>query len=91
MDLMLFSVLDSKVGLYARPFVARNKPEALRSFTQIARDPNHPIGQHPEDYILFYIGVFSEQTGKVLSESHEALAKAIDLLQPSQPELMADA
>lgn len=83
MELMLFSVLDTKVGLYARPFVARNKPEALRSFGNIAQDPNHPIGQHPEDYILFYIGVFSEETGKVLSESHESLAKAIDLIKPT--------
>lgn len=91
MELMLFSVLDTKVGLYARPFTARNKPEAMRSFGEIAKDASHPIGAHPEDYILYYIGIFSEQTGKVHSETHEALAKAIDLLRPSQPELPEDA
>lgn len=89
MELMMFSVLDSKVGLYARPFVARNKAEAMRSFASIAQDGNHPIGQHPEDYILYYVGTFSEQTGALLGDNHEALGKAIDFIRPqTQPELV---
>lgn len=90
MEYSIFTVQDTKVSLYNRPFFARNKAEALRMFEDISNDPQHPVGQHPEDYVLYYIGTFSEKTGAILGDNHEALAKGSDFASVrSQPALEA--
>lgn len=78
---LLFTVYDSKVGAYLAPFVMRTKAEAMRVFGDTANDPSSGFYKHPEDYTLFCIGGFDETTGNVVPiEAHEALAKAIDLI-----------
>ena len=64
----LYIVYDSKTELYDKPTFAPNNGTMIRSFTDVANNKQHPIGQHPEDYTLFNIGSYDEETGTITQE-----------------------
>ncbi len=63
MLLRAFTVYDSKVDAYLRPFFLQTPAEAIRSFKDTVNDQQSTISKHPEDYTLFEIGTFDESTG----------------------------
>lgn len=80
MKLLLCSMYDKKSGIYARPFAAITKADAMRAFADIALDKTHPIGKHPEDYDLYVVGDFDDNTGIVTYLQMEHLAGANDFV-----------
>ena len=79
----IFSVFDVKAEIYMNPFTAGSSGLAIRTFTDIANDTSHPIGQHPEDYTLFELGTWDPVTCEI--KQHEAkipLGSANDYIQP---------
>lgn len=77
----IFSVYDVKAEAYARPFFAETRGVALRSFQDIANDPNHQIGKYPSDYTLFEIGQYNDQSGELVNaEANVALGAAIEFV-----------
>ena len=77
----IFVVRDAKVEAYAKPIFVRSRGEGLRSFTDAVNDNTTEFARHPEDYALFEIGVYDDDTGLV--EPHvqpELIAKAVDLV-----------
>lgn len=81
MRLGLYTILDSKAGIYFAPFTARQHGEAMRSFSDSANGQDG-IGAHPEDYNLYHIGYFDSETGEIEVVPSESLGKAIDLVLP---------
>lgn len=81
--LRLFSIYDSRAEAYMRPFCARNSGEALRAFADLANDPQHAVGQHPEDYSLWRHGAFDEETGELSALPKEHLGHAVDYVRSS--------
>lgn len=65
----IFSVYDSKVEAYLQPFFSPSNGAALRAFTDIVNDPNSQFSKHPEDYTLFVIGEYNDETAKISSLS----------------------
>jgi len=70
MVLKAYSVYDAKVQLYTKPFFLRTKGEALRSWIDTANDPESEIYVHAEDYTLFELGEYDEESGQL--ENHPA-------------------
>lgn len=62
----VYSVYDSKVGAYLRPFHARSDGEAMRMFQQAATDVDGPFFQHAGDYTLFGIADYEEEHGNYI-------------------------
>ena len=80
MRLFLYCVFDSCSGVYDRPFCANADGSAVRSFGDIACDAEHPIGMHPEHYMLFRVGLFDDNTGEIVPEVPVCLCKAHELV-----------
>jgi hypothetical protein len=59
----VYSIYDEKVKTFANPFYKPTNPSAIRDFTDLAKDQNTTIGRHPEDYTLYQIGEYDDQTG----------------------------
>ncbi len=78
MKLNAYSIFDSASGLYMRPFFNGSDGEAKRAFGDIAMDAEHPIGMHPEDYSLHRIGIFDDNTAKIIPELNECLITALE-------------
>lgn len=89
MLLLMFSVHDSVSGIYDRPFVARAEGDAVRSFGDIAKDKEHPIGKHPEHFSLFHVGMWNDNTGMIDPVAPTHVVSAIDLTTYESPAVHA--
>ena len=87
MRINVYAVFDRASGVYDRPWCARSDDEAMRSFGDIARDPKHPIGKHPEDFTLFRIGTYSDDKGELKGEIGEKVINGIECVATPKPPL----
>ncbi len=67
MKLKIFSIYDAKAKAYLPPFFLPNEAMAIRTFKDCCNSDQHQFGAHPEDYTLFEIGIFSDETAMVTS------------------------
>ncbi|AXH75340.1 MAG: nonstructural protein [Microviridae sp.] len=65
MNLYIVALKDRAADLYGKPFFVRTTAEAIRSLTDEANNTESSINKHPEDYDLYQIGTFNEETGEV--------------------------
>lgn len=66
MRLKLFSVRDDRANCFLAPFVARAEIDAKRQITAGFSNPQMketPVGQHPEDFSLYQLAAFDDETG----------------------------
>lgn len=68
MKINLYSVKDTKLGKFAQPFSAPNDDIAIRMLTSTVRASGNTINEFPEDYQLFKLGSYDEDTGKLASD-----------------------
>jgi hypothetical protein len=81
MVLKVFSIHDQKAEAYNTPFFQKTKGEALRNFTTGVNDPKTTLNQYPEDFDLWEMGDWDDQTGKFEPyETPKHIAKAIEML-----------
>lgn len=77
----MYTVHDSATAAYLRPFFARNKGEALRSFSEAVNDPASQFAKYPAEFTLFEMGTFDDTLGTFdLHPSALPLGKALDFL-----------
>lgn len=77
MKLNIYSIYDTAIGSYMRPFFMQADGQAMRLFKDMANDKEHEIGRHPEDYCLFRIGVWDDQTADFRVEPPDALMQGM--------------
>lgn len=75
----LFSVYDTKAQAYLNPMVMRSAGEAIRAFSAACVDPEHDFHKYCEDYTLFEIGLWDQNTCAISSyPTPQSLCKAIE-------------
>jgi len=84
MKTQLYAIFDTASGVYSKPLFARADGEVTREFQTLCTDAEHPYGQHPEDYSLYRLGIFDDQTGKLTNEENECLATGLELVSLSR-------
>lgn len=56
-------IFDSKVQAFATPFFVRSQAEGIRSLVANLSDPESLLHKFPEDYSLYSLGTFDDETG----------------------------
>lgn len=80
MILKVFAVYDSKVEAYMPPFFMSSRGQAMRSFGDTADDSSTQLFKHPEDFSLFELGEWVDNTGFFSLYDHPIpLGKALEL------------
>lgn len=76
----LFAIRDSAVGGFHAPFMAPSNGVAIRSFRDevLRKDAGNMMNQHPEDFELYLIGSYEEDTGVLESITPELLMRGKD-------------
>lgn len=87
MKVKLYAVLDRASGVYDGPVPSQSDGVAFRNFTNLASDPNTPVGRNPEDYSLWRVGEWNDAEGVVTPETKECLGYAVDLIAVDDKEL----
>ena len=80
MTLGVYSVVDSKTGIYAHPFYSVTNGAAIRSFVDACADKDSPFARHPEDYCLVHLGWFDDQRGSFDTKLPEVLITAVNAI-----------
>lgn len=62
----IYSIYDEKAEMFNTPFFQQNDAIAIRSFNDLAADPQSLIYRHPEDYKLYEIGAFEDNNGLIV-------------------------
>lgn len=78
--LCVVAVRDSAMGAFQRPFVSPAVASAVRAFYDEVKREGSEMFKHPEDYELWELGAFVEETGELVPASHDmrCLARAVD-------------
>jgi len=77
----IYSINDNKAQAYLPPFFLHNKNIAIRHFADCVKDKNHQFAKNPEDYSLWEIGEFDDNTGEIKYYSpHHALGTGMDYI-----------
>lgn len=58
-----FTVLDKVAQVYGAPFHSKSKALALRDFAHACRDNQSALYRSPEDFSLWLIGSYDDETG----------------------------
>jgi len=77
MQYKAFSVKDLK-GAYSAPFFAPSVGDGERVFMKLARDPQTNIQQFAEDFELYLVGSFDDDSCEYTAQKPQQLMRAVD-------------
>ena len=81
----VYSVYDKAIGAYGRPMFLQSDGQCLRSFIDEVNNPESGMHKHPEDYSLFKLGSWDDESAIfVAEEAPRCLARAHELLKVRQ-------
>lgn len=81
MKTQLFAVYDSKTKTYMYPQHSLTKGEAVRNLDDAVNGGKGMVANHPEDFTLFHLGSFDDQTGTYDNkQANEAVITALELV-----------
>ncbi len=84
MKMNIYAIFDTASGTYWKPIYARSDEEIKRSFKGAADNAESDIGAHPEDYSIFRLGTFDDNTAKIQIEDRECIETALEAVARSR-------
>lgn len=78
----IMTVLDMVAQRYLEPFFTPTIDAAIRSFRAAVNTPEHQFAKFPEDYVLYHIGRWDEETGEVEGVEGRKIAMASQFSMP---------
>ena len=75
----IYSVHDAKAEAYMQPFLIPNEAMAIRACENLVNTLDHQFSTNPEDYVLFGLGEFDDQTGLLEPDSPHPITPLIAL------------
>ena len=60
----VFGVRDGKAQAFLQPFFSVAVGSAVRAFSDTVNEGNNQIAKHPEDYVLFELGSWFDDSGR---------------------------
>lgn len=91
MILQVFAVFDSKAGFFGNPFFDQKEGSAIRNFADAVNDtsnPNNMWNKHPEDFSLFCLGEFDNNSGELIPSLPKSLVTASALSKLKSEEII---
>lgn len=78
----VFAIRDQKAAIFNQPFFKLTHGEAERDFTTLVNDSQSTINKYPDDFDLYHLGDYDDQTGLIKSlDTPSHLVKAVSVKQ----------
>lgn len=71
--MIICAVRDRAVDAFGQPFFVRHEMEAMRSFGDEINRSGSNFSVHPDDYDLYRLGTYDDQTGNILPDDRPAM------------------
>jgi hypothetical protein len=65
MKMNIYAMYDEKAEAYHRPFIFKTDGQAVRAFSDGVKDQQSNLAKHYQDYSLYCIGIFNEETAEI--------------------------
>lgn len=79
-----YVVRDAKADAAEQPFYRVNDQVALREFEMLCNNPEHRYCVFAEDFALFRLGTFDQQSMKETSDQPLEIARALEMRRPEE-------
>jgi len=76
----VYAIRDVKANHYATPFFMASNGLAIRAFSDLVSDPKTTLNRHPDDFQLFVIGEYDDNSGELLPSMPEFLSNASEYI-----------
>lgn len=73
----IYSLKDLKTDTFKQPFFQHSKGEALRTVTDLAKDPQSIVQRYPDDFHLYEIGTYNDENADI--RVHETPEKVMEI------------
>lgn len=93
MWLLCYAVRDEKALCFHTPFYAKHVVEAIRQFTHLVNAGSNTVSVYPEDYALYLVSHFDDETGVskfTASGAPELVSRALDVIKPQNGGLVRE-
>lgn len=80
----MYSIKDVKSVTYHNPFPAENTIIAMRETQSFVNNQKSQIADYPEDFQLWYVGTFDNDTGRYLQEEPAFVIEIVSLKKENQ-------
>ena len=78
---IIVAVKDRAIDAYMNPFTVQHTNAAARAFQDEVNRESSEMNKHPEDYELYNLGTFNDETGEIEPQRPpERIARAQDLI-----------
>lgn len=85
MLLPVLSVKDEATELYGSPITVNTTAEGLRAFVNAVNNPQHDMNKNPEDYTLWVVGTYNNETGELAPTTpHRRLMRGTEAMKGFQ-------
>lgn len=82
----LVSIRDEATELWGNPVAVNAKAEAVRAFKNAINNPAGDMARDPQDYNLFIIGTFNEETAEINPNVPQRLARGLEMITNKEPQ-----
>lgn len=90
MILKAFSIRDQKAEIFHPPFYHKTHGEAERSFRTAVMDEKTQLNKYPEDFVLYSVGEYDDNTGVFKSKDTPEPVLRADSCIAVKPKLISD-
>jgi len=91
MKLNIYSIYDDTAKAFMQPFFLHNHALAVRAFTdQVNSETPNSLSLHPEQFTLYHVGEFNDETGNLELREHQSLGKGISYKEKTQDQKSMD-
>ena len=80
----LYAVRDAINTGFSRPFTQTNLEAAKRSFMKAVEGADPAISENPEDYTLYYLGKYNDESGFITAEDPSRVFTGLEALAASR-------
>lgn len=69
----IYSVFDDAANTFMPPWYQNRDALAMRVFSDACRQEDHPFNQNPQDFHLYHLGNYDDETGRLENVDKPAL------------------
>lgn len=69
MILQVYTIKDIKTEIYGSPFYVHTEEQVFRDLATLVREDGHMFNQWPEDFALYELGTWNDETGELLMKT----------------------
>lgn len=84
MILNVYAIFDKAVKSYSQPVFTQNDILIKRIVTQVLQDPQTDIAKYPDQYTVYHIGVYDNETGQLVDIENNIVCEVISLTTPQK-------